>query len=184
MKPRKLRLNFIKTLNLHRTLFLIGIILFLTCGEKLHGQGSDANRGLKNILFDSTRSTIITTKQAVGFAFNDTYSSTKLSRTECLEIQSLLIQAIQKYNSRWRISGDIKDFGIDTIKYKYKIQVVPALNPKGEKEVWINAFCDSFGEINWKRGLVFVTDGGNCFFNLKINLSELKAYNIVVNGYA
>jgi hypothetical protein len=45
------------------------------------------------------------------------------------------------------------------------------LNSKGEKEVWINCFCRD-GERDWRKNLVFVKDGGNCYFNLKVNLSR------------
>lgn len=169
---------------MQRITLLIGILFLLTCGEKLIGQESNENKGLKDILFDTTRSTIITTKDAVHFAFNDSYSSSELNEAEYPEVQNLITQAILKYNSRFKDSNSLKTIGIDTGKYKYKMQIVPALNKNGQKEVWINAFCNSLGVMNWKSKLVFVKDGGNCFFNFKINLTEHKIYRIFVNGYA
>lgn len=58
-----------------------------------------------------------------------------------------------------------------------------ALNKKGEKEVWINCFCVDVRR-DWKKQIVEVYDGGNCFFNLKINLNKSQYYELSVNGEA
>jgi len=74
-----------------------------------------------------------------------------------------------------------KNFIIDMTRYKR--QYVAILNSKGEKEVWVNCFCAA-GNQNWKKNLIFVQDGGNCYFNLKINLTTGKYYEVIVNGNA
>ena len=56
-------------------------------------------------------------------------------------------------------------------------------NHKGEKEVWINGFCNTWDK-NWKTEIILVHDGGNCYFNLKINLTSGECFEISVNGYA
>jgi hypothetical protein len=86
------------------------------------------------------------------------------------------------YNSN--LSDSLRAYyGIDFKKYDYKRQYVSIINSIGEKEVWINCFCDSFYK-DWKKQILHVDDGGNCFFNLKVNLSTKKCYDIFVNGYA
>jgi len=65
----------------------------------------------------------------------------------------------------------------------YNIQLVPVLNSIGQKEVWVNCLCSGTDD-NWKKGITVVDDGGNCFFNLKINLTLKISYDFFVNGYA
>ncbi|OON70121.1 hypothetical protein B0919_05110 [Hymenobacter sp. CRA2] len=64
----------------------------------------------------------------------------------------------------------------------YRRQLVPYLNAKGEKEVWVNCFCDK--TPYWRKDIVDVDDGGNCFFNLKINLRRRSWFDLMVNGVA
>ena len=66
----------------------------------------------------------------------------------------------------------------------YKRQYVPVLNEKGEKEVWINFFCNDFDDDNWKTATFNVRDGGNCFYSLKVNLATKEVYDLEINGYA
>lgn len=57
------------------------------------------------------------------------------------------------------------------------------INSKGEKVVWIDCFCRQ-----WDKGSrtspVIVTDGGNFYFNLKVNLTTEQYYELMVNGEA
>jgi len=76
---------------------------------------------------------------------------------------------------------DIKNFTIDLKRYKR--QYIAMINGKGEKEVWINCICDIYTK-DWRNGLIIVLDGGNCFFNLKINLTAKKYFELSVNGEA
>jgi hypothetical protein len=66
----------------------------------------------------------------------------------------------------------------------YDMQFVGAINENGEKIIWVNCFCkthaDSFKD--WKTKLVMVKDGGNCFFNLKINIDKNSYTDVIVNG--
>jgi len=97
-----------------------------------------------------------------------------LSAAEIRQIEKLTNTAIDAYNSndKW-----------EQIDKQYKIQLVPVINAKGEKEVWVNCLCYTVG-INWRKSLANVDDGGSCFFNLKINLSKAQYYELEVNGLA
>ena len=69
---------------------------------------------------------------------------------------------------------------------RYKRQYVPYINSKGQKEVYVNCFCFS-DEIEfkyWRKQLVMVDDGGDCFFHVTINLTTNKCGNLYVNGLA
>ena len=76
-----------------------------------------------------------------------------------------------------------KYHSIDFQKYKYKFQYVAAINNNCEKEVWVNGFCKTW-DTDWKKEILLVHDGGNCYFNLKFNLSTKECFEVAVNGYA
>lgn len=68
----------------------------------------------------------------------------------------------------------------------YFRQYIATYNSKHEKEVWINFLCideKSLKKMAWKEKWIIVKDGGNSYFNLKINLSTGKIYNLMINGH-
>jgi len=64
---------------------------------------------------------------------------------------------------------------------KYKFQYIPVITKSGEKQVWVNAFCTSHG-IDWSKDIIGVDDGGNCYWNMIINLTKKTYHNFMVNG--
>lgn len=66
----------------------------------------------------------------------------------------------------------------------YCKQFIGAVNFKGEKTIWVNCFCEKYKDDfkNWKTEIVFVKDGGNCYFNIKINADKSKYYDLNING--
>lgn len=127
------------------------------------------------------------------FEHTGKYQRTNLSQSELLQAEKILIKAIEKYNSKEekRLIELRKLYPYQKFNKKYFIidlknynrQYIPAINEKGEKEIWINFFCDSTKEHPyWKKEVVFVLDGGNCYFNIVINLSKNTFYKHYVNG--
>src|SRR5690606_3023640 len=118
---------------------------------------------------------------------------TDLTTDDLHKIEVILTKSIDDYNSdqekqfteinnkhpKYKLSK--KNFIIDLTRYKR--QYVATLNSKGEKEVWVNCFCNSHNR-DWKTEIIVVKDGGNCYFNLKINLTTEKYYELMVNGDA
>ena len=131
---------------------------------------------------DTSLIAIIPFTQSGNWPFEPNYKPASLNHKELKEIDSLLNSCIEEYNAG--LSEQLKPrYGVDRKKYKYRRQYVAVLNPSGEKVVWINCFCTSMGE-RWKKEIMLVSDGGNCYFNLKVNLKTKKCYEMVVNGYA
>ena len=66
---------------------------------------------------------------------------------------------------------------------RYKRQYVVSINSKGEKEAFLNCLCDTF-HINWKKDILIARSnhGGNCFFNLKINIAKETYYELLINN--
>ena len=76
----------------------------------------------------------------------------------------------------------VEDFMIDIRNYKR--QYIAYINSKNEKEVWVNCFCETWDNDVWKFKIVEVRDGGNCYFNLKINLEQKAYFEFCLNGTA
>jgi hypothetical protein len=117
----------------------------------------------------------------------------ELSDSDFEIIERLIVECINEYNhvqdqhynefkNIYPESKIKKNSFIIELK-RYKRQYIAVINENNEKEVWVNCFCNNLG-INWKKNLVFVLDGGNCFFNLKINLTKEICYDLMVNGEA
>lgn len=116
-----------------------------------------------------------------------------LSENEIQEIEIILKRCIDMYNSSQQSFFDsiskthpeynlkVQDFVINL--YRYKRQYFPVINSSGEKEVWVNFFCDDFDK-NWRKEMLIVQDGGNCYFSLIINLTTKSYYRFIVNGDA
>lgn len=124
---------------------------------------------------------------------------TELTESEISKIEELLEKAVAEYNlgqaenikerKEWfEKTYPDKDFSKSEPKLEitltdYKRQYVPVIKENGEKEVWVNLFC-TIEHTDWKNEIVVVYDGGNCFFNLKINLTKNSYSDFNVNGSA
>ncbi|MBF0694188.1 MAG: hypothetical protein IR153_03905 [Flavobacterium sp.] len=104
------------------------------------------------------------------------------------EVLSATINAYnieQKKNFLAQKSVDAKisedDYLINLLNYKRQYIIVE--NIKGEKEVYINFFCQEWSDYS-RNNLVVAYDGGNCYFRLIINLSNKKTFGMLVNGDA
>ncbi|MBT31691.1 MAG: hypothetical protein CMO01_18700 [Thalassobius sp.] len=116
-----------------------------------------------------------------------------LSTQELAEIDSLLSACLSKYNIEQekkleQLKAKHPTHNFKTEDYvinlpNYKRQYIATLNNKGEKEVWVNCFC-STPRNDWNKEIIMVKDGGNCYFNLTINLSTNQCLNFMVNGEA
>lgn len=64
----------------------------------------------------------------------------------------------------------------------YKVQVFGWINSNGEKILWANYLGEEKPE--WKEKVIIVRDGGNYFFNVKVNLAIGQVYDFSINGEA
>lgn len=71
---------------------------------------------------------------------------------------------------------------------EYYRQYVPYINEDGEKVVSVHCFCNVDGlsgetkGLNWRKDLIQINDGGNCFFHLDVNISHRTFAHLMVNG--
>ncbi|MFC5269665.1 hypothetical protein [Adhaeribacter terreus] len=170
--------------------FFFGLLslLIISCTQKSKNEATYAKQDITEIPSPIKQSPIDTSKIAViefdqtgNWPFDNSCKPISLSKNELIVIDSLLHICANNYNKQLEEIVK-KSYKIDFKNYNYKLQYVAVVNNKGEKEVWINGFCDPL-DHNWKKEIIHVKDGGNCFFNLKINLSTKSCSNISVNGY-
>lgn len=108
----------------------------------------------------------------MDYIFKDA-KATNLTLNELAKIETIIKQATNDYT---KSSDDVKiDLSI------YKRQYVPIINANGEKEVWVNLFCDDWFSNEWKNKIFIVELGGDCYLNLKVNLDKEFYYNLSVN---
>jgi hypothetical protein len=55
---------------------------------------------------------------------------------------------------------------------------------EGKKVIFINFFCVCYGLDYWKRDLVRVWDGGDCFFPIIYNIKTKEFSDLWINGEA
>jgi hypothetical protein len=167
----------------------ISALLFVSCNTK---SSKETNSGkIDSSLITRSRFAILN-QDSINYEVFKNGQPTKLSQHDLNEIDRILEDCISAYNIDQKeiynerksqnpdLSIKLNSFIIDLKNYQR--QYVAVKNEKGEKEVWVNCFCGS-GPIPRKYP-VLVCDGGNCFFNLKINLTTRKYYEFIVNGYA
>jgi hypothetical protein len=108
----------------------------------------------------------------------------ELTANELEKINELLHETVYKYNTETKTSWGSDVNPIDLSKYNR--QYIAIINENKEKEVFINCFrSSSIRESGyWKNDFVFVSDGGNHFFQVKINLTKQIITMFSVNGYA
>ncbi len=133
-------------------------------------------------LNDTSEFAVIAFDPNHDWPFKHSYKPATLSVDEIKRLDSILKECVQNHNQS--LAPDLKEsYSIDFPKFHYKRQYIAVLNDNGEKEVWINGFCDTWDKA-WKTEILLVKDGGNCYFNLKINLVTGTCFEVSVNGYA
>lgn len=126
----------------------------------------------------------------LDWIFKDVQPTT-LSEIELAEIEKIIDQAVEESNDQqleiYNIEhpdNQLTETGYELDTKRYKRQYIPVTNRDGEKEVWINFFCNDWENDRWKSDLVLVLDGGNCYFSLKVNLKTKTYSDLCINGYA
>ena len=118
----------------------------------------------------------------------------ELSEAELSEIEKLMTFAVDENNKEQQRAlaqhnqnhpNDLwKETGYELKLNGSKRQYIAVTNNKGEKEIWINLFCGGSGNGHWRSDILIVSDGGNCYFNLKVNLTNKTFSELSINGYA
>ena len=156
----------------------------LSCGRVSDNNSANKNQVSKseNLTYDSSKTAIIEFNRTSKWPFDSSFKAVNLTQDELRSIDSVLLISIADYN--FSLGKDDKEWRIDLMKRSYRKQIIAVMNKYGQKEVWVNCFCDAWGSDDWKTKILTVDDGGNCYFNLRINLATKKYSDLMVNGVA
>jgi hypothetical protein len=77
---------------------------------------------------------------------------------------------------------NILDFTIEL--HEYGRQYMAVTSDKGQKMVYVNCVCDPTEFDYRETELIQVDDGGNCYFNFKVNLTTKRLFDFMENGVA
>jgi hypothetical protein len=174
-----------------KSLIFILIIFLTNCGQT-NTEIKNHEKLVNTVKIDTSVIAILLFDSTLDCGFNSG-KSVDLTTEDLLEIETILKRSIEEYNPEQErqfkeindkhpeYKLDKKNFIIDLPRYKR--QYIAIINSKGEKEVWINCFCGKLDKFS-RTNPVIIMDGGNCFFNLKINLTTGLYYDLIVNGDA
>ena len=101
---------------------------------------------------------------------------------EIILVEKLLQKKLDTCNNSWRQSVFVHRH----IR-KYIRQYFGYINDKGEKIIYINAFirnAEFTPEKLWRKDIVMVMDGGNSYWDIKVNLSTQQLFAFGVHGDA
>ncbi len=154
-------------INIWSLIFCLSNIL-PSCGQS---QNNNPNKSDKSI-FDTSEIAIIPFNTNKFNFFDGSYKQTTLTKEEMPIIEKLLFDSVNYYNNS--LDTDQKEMRINLRKVNYKIQLMPALNKNGEKEVWVCCLCDTKGRDLWKTEILNTDGEGTCYFNFMINLNTKK----------
>ncbi len=171
----------------------ISLIVFFTSCQNSTKTDNQTDSNTEFAIPDSLYS-VVKYKREMSHPFENG-ESTDLNVEELKTVEEILKRAVNENNqiqkdalqkqnaenpgNKWTETG----FELETENY-YR-QYIPIINEKGEKEVWVNLSCKEFHDENWKNELLPpVEDGGNCYFNVKINLIQKSYRDLRINSHA
>ena len=120
--------------------------------------------------FDQIQWTILPEDYNLGIAFKK-YSRWTPSKSDIVQSEEAFIKCLNNQKHRFNYSLN-----------NYTRQYAGLINDKGQKILWINFFCDEPNtKKDWKQSVVAVEDGGDCYFELKLNLDTKTCFDWHIN---
>jgi hypothetical protein len=126
--------------------------------------------------------------------FPESSENTELTEQELRTCDKLLrvfiaeynIAATEKYNA-WKKENPGKEIDKNYFVINldgYSRQYMAVVSPEDERIVYVNCLCRSSWYPDLDTRLIYVYDGGKCYFQLKIDLSQRKIFSFSINGEA
>lgn len=169
-----------------KMVYIIGLFLLVTgCEVK-----EKADDNISSLAKDTSVFTVIKYDSSLSYILEGGHP-TELNEEDYKIIDSLIRECIKDYNVEQELEHNAlqkahpeynlskKHFIIELERYKR--QYVAVEDNSCDKIVWVNCFCDVTDTL-WKHSVIEVLDGGNCFFNIKLNITKQKCFDLHVNG--
>jgi c-di-AMP phosphodiesterase-like protein len=180
-------------------LIIIFFLTILSCtrtsdSNLTNSDNVDTLSTVDNAALDSLDFNIVKYDTSYYYIFPKTFVSTDLSDKEIVACENLLRLFIENYNVEAKkrfdemtkqypnVKFNVRDYTIELEDYGR--QYMSVVSDKGEKMVYVNCFCDP-KEFEYRdKELVQVHDGGNCFFNFRVDLKNKTIFDFMENGVA
>jgi hypothetical protein len=165
-----------------KTLAVLILIAAVSCGQNKSSTKTFDTTAIQQLYFDTNKIAVLPIDTSDHYLFKDA-KKMQLTNQDLKTVDKLLNECIQTHNLKQDTTKEFNEF-IDL--KKYKVQYIPFISSKGQRKVYVNAFCNyywNFDSTGWKKYVVQVDDGGSCFFHLTINLTENKYEEFYTNGY-
>lgn len=136
-----------------------------------------------------------TLKEPNYIAIFDSESKKKsnLSQNELRIINHNLIKAVDDYNAKLKVSLEkwnkenktsILNFEEEKLNLRYFYrQYYLSTNESGDKIVNIFCFCSHYDD-DWRDNEILVSDGGDCYLNVSVNITKNKTEYFRTHGQA
>ena len=169
----------------HMTKIFVLLILIgaVSCGQNKPSTKAFDTTVKEKLVFDTSKIALLPIDTSDRWLFKDA-NPVNLTNKDLKAVDKVLNDCINAHNSK---QDTTKKFSEYINLENYKRQYVPFIDSKGEKKVYVNCFClpDTQGEFDyWRQSLVQVMDGGSCFFQVTINLTNNTYEQLYTNGYA
>lgn len=175
---------------------LLALLCVIACNKPLSKNNKTENKIIPAASIDTSRYAILKFDKANNYYFDKNVTPATISSEEIERIEKLIDKAVANYNkdeekvyeknvreTREKFPSAIAYDGRIKKPFQYRKQIIAVINSKGEKIVWVNCFYwEGVDHSYWRKDIVSVEDGGNWFFNIKINLTKNTAYDLMVNG--
>ena len=100
---------------------------------------------------------------------------------EIIEVESLIKNQIKELNS-----NKINQFNgcpaIHKKLKKYKRQYFGYIDENNNKIIWVNFIWHKKTDDDWENELQITLDNCSYFWNVKVNLTSKKVFDLIVNG--
>ena len=170
----KLRILRLSSMNHLCKISLTCFILNTSCARHEPNMPSSKIDLLQNTVLNIDTSTIAILEIDQWLAKRlSSIKSFNLTNADIKSINEIFIKCVLKNN-------------IDISSFRYRRQYVSFIDNTGHKKVWINCFClTTYDDLNyWRKSPVIVEDGGRCFFNFIVDLTDNSFSDFEVNGDA
>lgn len=157
------------------SLFLFLSLLSLGCTNHKETTQEESPAPLKYISF--LQSDTLKEHHYIAIFDDKTERKIKLSQSELKIVQEYLIKAVNDYNEKQE-----KKYRLDLKNYFRQYSV--STDSNGEKIVNVFCFCEHSDDDSWRNERLAVSDGGDCFFNVKINITKPHHDQLKTHGIA
>ena len=165
--------------------YIIVLVILYSCFS--NSAKVDSDKKDLPVLIDNKLVILKDTKN-LQYVMADTVSDIRsLNAADLARIDSILNVAVN--NGEFDFLQDPK---MKRIKNYYR-QYICFQDKKGEKIVFINAFCEiwkfsvvkdgktKIDTFDWKNEFLIVYDGGACYWNIKVNLTTNQYFDLFIN---